>query len=51
MKTTKNTKKQTGVSLDVDVFQILVEQPALNRSAWINDVVRREMVTLGWIEA
>ena len=47
----QTTKKQTGLSLDIDIFQVLVEQPHLNRSAWINDIVRKEMIAQGMLEA
>jgi hypothetical protein len=48
---TNKSKKQTGVSLDIDVYQVLISNPHLNRSAWINDIVRQAMIEKGMLLA
>lgn len=44
-------KRQTGISIDLDVYEVLTEDPLLNRSAFINYAVRKELVALGILEA
>ena len=42
-------KKQTGLSLDIDLYDALAANKHLNRSAWINDIVRTAMEERGML--
>jgi hypothetical protein len=44
------TKAKTGVTLDKDIFQVFLDNPYMKRSKWINDTVRKEMISQGMLK-
>jgi len=43
-------KVTTGITLDTDIYEIFKQNHLVNRSGWINDVVRKELIAQGMLK-